>query len=159
MDKFTRFRDLAQKAEAIAQREVSGQPIQRAEYEWIRTLRWSFDDRSLLLPRGADLIKDPAELRMALVADVATDAVAGRILEEGIGTPQRIVVVVKDAPGGTRLTVGFVYSWFEFTPSRRWSDAEWQKVIYEGDANTRKQQGIESPVWYSTFSKSAGGAF
>jgi len=157
VDKFTRFRDLAQKAGAVAQKEVSGEPINRDEYEWIRTLRESFD-ASLLLPRGAEVITDHALLRMALVADVATDAVAGRVLEEGIGTPQRIVVVAKDASGGTRLTVGYVYSWFEFTPNRRWSDTEWKKIIYDSDANTRKQQGITPPDWYSTFSKTASGA-
>jgi hypothetical protein len=96
---------------------------------------------------------------MALVADVATDAVAGRVLEEGIGTPQRIVVIVNDVFGGTRLTVGFVYSWFEFAPQRRWNDSEWKSVIYDGDANTRKQQGIAPPDWYSMFSKYPRGAF
>jgi hypothetical protein len=156
-DKLTRFRDLTQKAEALAHKEISGEPINRDDYEWIRSLRWSFDG-SLLLPRGADVITDHSLLRMALVADVATDAFAGRVLEEGIGTPQRIVVVVKDASGGTRLTVGYVYSWFEFTPSRRWSDSEWKKIIYDGDVNSRKQQGIAPPDWYSTFSNNAGNA-
>ena len=46
---------------------------------------------------------------MALIADVATDAVSGRVLEVGTGVPQRMVVVCKDAYGGTRLTVGYVY--------------------------------------------------
>jgi hypothetical protein len=157
VDKFIRFRDLARQAEAIAQKEISGQPIGRDDYEWIRTLRWSFD-ASLLLPRDASLLTDRAQLRMAVVADVATDAVAGRVLEEGTGAPQRIVVIVKDVSGGTRLTVGVVYSWFEFAPNRRWSDAEWKNVIYNNDANARKQRGIESPDWYSRFSKTAAGA-
>jgi hypothetical protein len=95
---------------------------------------------------------------MALVADVATDAVEGRVLEEGIGTPQRIIVVAKDAFGGTRLTVGYVYSWFEFASDRRWSDSEWKKIIYGGDEKTRKQQGVTPPTWYSKFAKDAGGA-
>lgn len=157
MDKFTRFRDLAHQAEEIAQKEVSGQPISPKEYEWIRDLHQNFDS-TLLLPRGADEIKDRSLLQMALVADVATDAVSGRVLEEGIGTPQRIIVVVKDAFGGTRLTVGYVYSWFEFASNRRWSDSEWKKIIYDGDEKTREQQGVVPPSWYSTFSKNAGGA-
>ena len=156
-DKFTLFRKLAQQAQVIAQKEVSGDALTREDYEWIENLRWSFDS-SLLIPRGADIITDTTQLQMALVADVATDAVAGRVLEEGIGVPQRIVVLVKDASGGTRLTVGYVYSWYEFASSRRWSDAEWKKIIYSGDANTRKQQGVTPPAWYSTFSKNAGGA-
>ncbi len=155
-DKFTLFRGLAHRAEEIAQQEVSGAPLSRENYDWIRKLPNSFDS-SLLLPRGADIIKDQSLLQMALIADVATDAVSGQVLEEGIGTPQRIIVVVKDASGGTRLTVGFVYSWFEFSSTRRWSDAEWKKIIYGGDEQTRKQQGITPPSWYSNFLKTAGG--
>ena len=115
-------------------------------------------DASLLLPRGSDEIKDRSMLQMALVADVATDAVDGLVLEEGVGTPQRIVVVVKDAFGGTRLTVGYVYSYFEFASTKRWSDAEWKKIIYNGDAAARKQQGVAPPTWYSKFLRNAGGA-
>ena len=55
-DKFTKFRELANQAEEIAQKEISGEPISAKDYEWIRNLRWSFDE-SLLLPRGAQLIK------------------------------------------------------------------------------------------------------
>jgi hypothetical protein len=156
-DKFTTLRELAHHAELVAQKEVSGQPISREDYDWIKTLRWSFD-RPLLLPRGADEIKDPSLLQMALVADVATDAVSGRVLEEGVGTPQRIIVVVKDAFGGTRLTVGYVYSWFEFISERRWSDSEWKKITYGGDEKARQEQGVTPPAWYATFSKNAGGA-
>jgi hypothetical protein len=156
VDKFTTFRDLAHRAEAIAQEEVFGQPISPDDYDWIRTLRLSFD-KPLLLPRGSDEIKAPSQLQMALVADVATDGVDGLVLEEGIGTPQRIIVLVKDAFGGTRLTVGYVYSWYEFPSNKRWSDSEWKKMIYGGDEKARQQQGIRPPSWYSTFSRSAGG--
>jgi hypothetical protein len=155
-DKFTQFRDIAHKAELIAQKEVFGAAISPDDYDWIRTLRWSFN-APLLLPWGADIIKDPTLLQMALVADVATDNVAGQVLEEGVGTPQRIIVVVKDAFGGTRLTVGYGYSWYEFSSTQRWSDAEWKKIIYGGDETTRKQQGVTPPKWYSEFLKNSGG--
>jgi hypothetical protein len=157
-DKLTKFRELANQAEEIAQKEISGELISTKDYEWVRNLRWSFDE-SLLLPRDAQIIsdRDRTLLQMALVADVATDAVSGRVLEEGIGTPQRIVVVVKDAFGGTRLTVGYVYSWFEFISNRRWSDAEWKKIIYGGDERTGEQQGVARPSWYSEFLKNTNG--
>lgn len=157
VDKFTTFRQLAHRAEEIAQEEVFGQPLSPGDYEWIQNLRWSFD-RTLLLPRGADAIKDPSELQMALVTDVATDAVHGRVLEEGVGTPQRIIVLVKDAFGGTRLTVGYVYSWYEFSSSKRWSDAEWKQIIDDGDAAAGKVRGVMPPAWYRNFLRAAGGA-
>ncbi len=155
-DKFTLFRKLAQQAETIAQKEVNGEVITREDYEWISKIQYSFDG-TLLLPRDGE-IRDRSFLQMALVADVATDAVEGRVLEEGIGTPQRIVVVVKDASGGARLTVGFVYSWAEFVSGKRWSDAEWKTQIYDRDDKARKEQGITTPSWYSRFAKGGAGA-
>ena len=156
VDKFTTLRELADRAEAIAQEEVYGQSISPGDYEWIENVRLSFD-APLLLPRGSDEIKDPSQLQMALVADVATDAFNGRVLEEGIGTPQRIVVVVKDASGGTRLTVGYVYSYFEFASTKRWNDVEWKKTIYAGSAAERQQLGVTPPLWYAKFLRGAGG--
>ncbi len=156
LDKFTTFRELARKAEAIAQKEVSGTLITAEDFQWIESLEEQFG-RPLLLPRGVDQI-DPSELQMALIADVATDAVEGRVLEVATGTPQRIIVVVKDAYGGTRLTVGYVYSWFEFPSNKRWADSEWKKIIYAEDPAAKKQHGVEPPAWYSMFMKSSGGA-
>jgi Protein of unknown function (DUF3160) len=157
LDKFTTFRELARKAEAIAQKEVSGSAITGEDYEWIASLAREFD-RPLLLPRGLDEIKDRSELQMALIADVATDAVDGRVLEVATGTPQRITVVVKDAYGGTRFTVGYVYSWYEFPSAKRWADSEWKKVIYTEDPAARKETGVQPPTWYPMFLKNSGGA-
>ncbi len=157
LDKFTTLHDLARKAEAIAQKEVSGAAITGEDYEWIAGLAREFD-RPLLLPRGVDVISDPSDLQMALIADVATDAVHGRVLEVATGTPQRIIVVVKDAYGGTRFTVGYVYSWYQFPSAKRWADSEWKKVIYTEDPAARKENGVQPPSWYSTFLKNSGGA-
>jgi hypothetical protein len=157
LDKFTLFRDLAHKAGVIAQKEVGGEPITRDDYRWIENLRSSFDS-SLLLSRDATSITDPSSLQMALIADVANDALGGRVLEVGVGTPERITVIVKDAWGGTRLTVGYVYSWYEFPSKKRWSDSEWKKMIYSSDPKEREQEGIEVPGWYSKFLKIANGA-
>jgi hypothetical protein len=156
LDKFTTFRELASKAEIISQKELSGAAITGEDFQWIENLEEQFG-RPLLLPRGVDQI-DPTELQMALIADVATDAVGGRVLEVATGTPQRIIVVVKDAYGGTRLTVGYVYSWFEFPSNKRWADSEWKKIIYAEDPAAKKQSGVGPPGWYSMFMKDSAGA-
>ncbi len=152
VDKFTTLRELAHRAEIIARKEVAGEAISADDYEWIANIRYAFD-RTLLLPRDVDSIPDSSYLQMALVADVATDGINSRVLEEGIGTPQRIVVVAKDAFGGTRLTVGYVYSWLEFESGNRWSDSEWKKVIYGKDEKSKAEHGIRPPAWYSKFLK------
>jgi hypothetical protein len=143
---------LARHAGSIAQKEISGSPITTKDYAWIEKLNERFDG-SLVLPRGADEIPDQTQLQMALISDVATDAVEGRVLEVATGTPQRIVVLVKDAYGGTRLTIGYVYSWYEFPSSKRWADSEWKKIIYSGDAAAMKKDGVTPPAWYAMFSK------
>ena len=152
LDKFTTLRELARKAESIAQKEVSGGVIGTEDYAWIENLDRNFGP-ALLLPRGTEIISDRTQLQMALIADVATDAVQGRVLEVATGTPQRITVIVKDAYGGARLTVGYVYSWYEFPSSKRWADSEWKKIIYSEEPAAKKQNGIEPPGWYSMFSR------
>lgn len=152
LDKLTTLRELARKAESIAQKELSGNAISAMDYHWIENLNRNFGPE-LLLPRGAEVITDPSQLQMALIADVATDALGGRVLEVATGTPQRITVVVKDAYGGTRLTIGYVYSWYEFSSGKRWADSEWKKVIYDEGSSAKKENGVEQPSWYAVFSK------
>lgn len=154
LDKFTTLAGLARKAGTIAQKEVSGATITTEDYAWIEDLNRYFGPE-LLLPRGVDpyMVKDKSDLEMALISDVATDAVGGSVLEVATGTPQCITVLVKDAFGGTRLSIGYVYSWYEFGSGKRWADSEWKTVIYSKDPSAKKQNGVESPAWYSMFSK------
>lgn len=69
---------------------------------------------------------------MALIADVHTDYLAGRALEVGVGIPQRIYVAVKDKSGGSRICVGYVYSYYEFDQpmDQRLNDDEWKTNFY-----------------------------
>jgi len=157
LDKFTTLRAMAHDAEVIAKKEVDGGNISAEEFQWIETAANAFG-RELLLPQGAEDIADNSQLQMALVADVATDAVHGLVLEVGTGTPQRMIAVVKDAYGGTRLTVGYTYSWYEFASKKRWSDTEWKKLIYTENSGARKENGIAAPSWYSMFLKNGAGA-
>lgn len=147
-DKLQTFESLVKRAYKIAEKEVEGDEITKDDYAWIEQMSRSFD-RSLLLPREIGDIIEPDYLKMAIIADVATDAVSGRVLEAAIGAPQRIVVAVKDYYGGTRLTVGYVYSWYEFAGTKRWTDAEWKKMVYSSD----KKLDEFKPSWYSKFQK------
>jgi hypothetical protein len=75
--------------------------------------------------------------RAALVADVHTGGDSDnplKILYEGEGVPYVIFTAVSDA-NGPRLTVGFVYSQYEFTKpygGQRLTDEDWQKNFYVG---------------------------
>lgn len=147
-DKLITFESLVKKAGEIAKKEVEGSSVTRDDYRWLMFMSSSFD-RKLLLPRDIGDVIQPDYLQMALIADVATDAVSGQALEVAVGAPQRIIVTVKDADGGTRNAVGYVYSWYEFADKKRWTDKEWKDMVYSSDEKLKKV----TPSWYSRFQK------
>ena len=51
--------------------------------------------------------------RMDIIADVHTDPNTDQVLEDGVGSPYRIYVVIKDGKGG-RICRGSVFSHYEF---------------------------------------------
>jgi hypothetical protein len=140
--------NLTIKAAEIAQKEINGSEITKEDYQWMERLAEQFNMR-LLLPSDIGNIVPPEDIQIALIADVATDAAAGAALEIAIGKPQRIFVVVKDAYGGTRITTGYVYSWYQFADNKRWNDNEWKAKIYGGDKDIEKYK----PSWYSKIQK------
>ena len=73
--------------------------------------------------------------KAALVADVATgtnDLMSLVVLEEAIGQPTEIFVILPDSPW--RIAVGAVFSYYEFTvpPSERMTDETWQAMLEAG---------------------------
>jgi hypothetical protein len=146
-DKLQTFEALARRAYEMAEKEIEGNPFSKKDYLWMTKMTESFD-RQLLLPRDAGDIIDSDYLKMALIADVATDAVSARVLEVAVGAPQRIIVAVKDSFGGTRICTGYVYSWYEFPDTKRRTDKEWKAVVYGKDQNKLNEL---RPSWYSRF--------
>ncbi|MEW6068823.1 MAG: DUF3160 domain-containing protein [Nitrospirota bacterium] len=146
-DKLQTFESLVKRACEIAKKEIEGNPITKEDYRWMLSMTRSFD-RSLILSRDSYAVVDSETLKMAVIADVATDAVSGQVLEVAVGIPQRITVVVKDSYGGTRITTGYVYSWYEFADTKRWTDEEWKALVYDEDQDKLKKLGTS---WYSRF--------
>ncbi len=153
-DKLTQFEAITRRAYEISKKEAEDSAIDAKDYEWLRHMSDGFDAR-LLLPIGGSQpeILDPEQLKMALIADVATDAVEGRVLEVAVGYPQRMVVIVKDAFGGTRLTTGYVYSWYEFANTERLNDTEWKARVYSEKPEDKARLDSMRPSWYSRFLK------
>ena len=89
------------------------------------------------------------QLRMALVADVATDASAGRALFMGVGAPRRLSVYVNDRSGGFRVTEGYMFSYYSFIQSLsegRMNDDQWKAIVYD----TKRQDDMKQylPAWH-----------
>lgn len=99
--------------------------------------------------------------RAALLADVHTggDSInPTKILYEGEGVPQMIIVAVKDA-NGPRYTLGFTYSHYEFMKDyggNRMTDEDWQQNFYTGTdpfdpyTYTNKSSWPAAPAWYQS---------
>ena len=86
------------------------------------------------IPPG-DASRDLSDQKAALVADVATGLDPNgslAALEEGVGQPTTIYVVLPDSPW--RVAAGAVYSYYEFTvqPADRMTDETWQAQVEAG---------------------------
>ena len=128
----------------IAERELRGEPISDEEY-W--RLQFFGGELEVLTIAAAD--SDESEgrktletQRTALIADVATGF--GSALEEAVGNPALIYVVLPDEP--FRVAVGAVFTYYEFVVSadQRMTDEEWKEMLDDGN-------NPPQPEWTSLF--------
>jgi hypothetical protein len=130
-EKFTEFNDALVFFKDIAEKELSNAPISDDDYEKLRTYV-KFNFPRMLWALSGDTMTE-RDARVGVVADIYTDAKTQQILYEAIGNPSIMYVAVSDK-GGTRLTRGVVYSYYEFSQpiEKRLSDDDWQGYIYDG---------------------------
>ena len=83
--------------------------------------------------------------RIDLVADVHTDLNTKQVLEESVGSPFNLYVIIKDRKG-YRLCQGAAFSYYEFKHplDDRLTDEKWQEM---GKKNRRPAQ----PAWTKSF--------
>ncbi len=96
-----------------------------------------------------DICTDPDDPQnskdnMAIIADVHTDSNTNQCLEEGVGYPLEILVIVNE-DGLIRLTRGAVFSYFEFIQpiSNRLTDEAWRDMLMNNPP--------DMPEWMSSF--------
>lgn len=133
----------------IAERELNGEPISEDEY-WHMTYWGGILEQFTLAAADVEgegnrpVLEDQ---KAALVADVATgtnDLQTLVVLEEAIGQPTPIYVILPDSPW--RVAVGAVFTYYEFTvpPAGRMTDEQWQAQVETGNAPPQ-------PEWTQTF--------
>ncbi|MDR1515102.1 MAG: DUF3160 domain-containing protein [Synergistaceae bacterium] len=154
-NKLDLFAQLLTSARDIAQKEVSGAELTPEDYKEIKTLARSFRG-NILLPGTGEFFGDNVyeQLKMALVADVATNGWDKTALEAATGTPRKIYVFVNDKSGGARLARGYVYSYYEFErplSDGRMTDEEWKKIVYDKDRANELEE--LRPDWYRELEK------
>ncbi len=123
----------------ISERELAGQAISDEEYWRIQYFGGQLEALTLASSDCEDqdptMCRDLSDQKAALVADVATglDSQGNlAVLEEGVGQPTEIYVVLPDSP--YRIGVGAVFSYYEFVvpPAERMTDEQWQGQVESG---------------------------
>lgn len=127
----TRFIDLLDFLNRIAQKELKGQRITLKEYEQIQKVGSLLDNLTLsvLIDNFAtwDRIDGP-DKNMPVIADVHTADFEA--LEVGVGKAHEIYVIV-NIEGKLKLTRGAIFSYYEFwwPISDRLTDETWQEML------------------------------
>jgi hypothetical protein len=100
-----------------------------------------------VMPGGYIMDMQPDMFEMPLIADVHTDSQVGEVLEVATGIPYRLFIALNDRHGGKRITVGYTYSYYEFTQPihNRLNDNEWKKQVY-GES---RELDLKIPEWAS----------
>lgn len=139
-----RLHELYARAARLAEAELADKALGQADLAWIRSFAGQLVGVVLMHVRNAYL-EDPDQLRMALIADVFTNAELELALEVGVGIPRRLYVPLNDGQGGKRIAVGYGFSYYEFAVpmSGRLTNEEWKKRVYADEPSLEGQL----PFW------------
>jgi hypothetical protein len=127
-----RLQKLFARAVDIAAVEAQDRPVSKADLAWIPAIPAELAQAVLLHTGSGDSV-DEEELKMAIIADVYTNAELMKVLEVGVGIPYRIYVPLNDGQGGKRIAVGYVFNYYEFDHpmSDRMTDEAWKQLVYD----------------------------
>ncbi len=123
----------------VVEKELSGQPLTEDDYFRIQYFGGELEALTIAAAdcdEGGPACRDLQDQKAALIADIATGMRAGTsgllALEEAIGQPTMIFVVLPDTPH--RLSVGAVFTYYEFDvpAGSRMTDEEWQAQVEAG---------------------------
>jgi hypothetical protein len=144
-DRLSGLKQMLAELKAIAEKELTGTSLSDDEYSYIRYFGDRLEDVTTFPPDVASTVESDTDKVMAVVADVHTDSNTGQVLEEGVGYPYHLLVVV---PVDGRLTLcqGAAFSYYEFKwpMSDRLTDEKWQAMLADGTAP-------EPPAWTKSF--------
>ncbi len=139
------FERLLADLKTMAEKELQGQQLTQEEYQLIWNIGAKLASLKRFPPDIMERITSGTDEKLDLMADVHTDLNTGQVLEEGVGSPFNIYVIVDDGKG-YRLCRGGIFSYYEFKhPMRdRLTDEQWQQMEKKG---IRPAQ----PDWVKTF--------
>ncbi|MHA2262128.1 MAG: DUF3160 domain-containing protein, partial [Candidatus Thorarchaeota archaeon] len=116
---------------SISVKELTGEPLNATEWEAIFHADSKLEFVSKLSTNGS--VTSVADKYMSVIADVHTDPNTNTVLEEAVGDPLLIFVVVL-IDGEVKLTRGGTFSYYEFVQpmSDRLTDEAWRDMLDQG---------------------------
>jgi hypothetical protein len=128
----------------MARKEIAGEPLTHDELYFLQE---SFGDNLWYIRYMYELPQSDPPKSAAIVADVASNSAAGKVLQVGTGGVDYIYVITS-SPNGLQVTRGAVFSYYEFEQpvDSRLTDEEWRAKVDGGQLPPR-------PAWTSTFVK------
>jgi len=144
-EKIKEFEELLDKLKIISEKEISNAPLNKEEYKLIWNIGKKLTSLKEFPSEILEKITSDTDEKMEIVADVHTDVNTGQVLEEGVGTPFNIYVII-DSARGVRICRGAVFSYYEFKHPMedRLTDEKWQEM---GEKRERPNQ----PNWVKSF--------
>jgi hypothetical protein len=139
------FEKILGRLAAISDKELAGKELDNQDYELIWNIGNALSSLKKFPPQIMAKITSGTDERMDIIADVHTDMNTQQVLEEGIGSPFDIYVIVEDSRG-SRLCRGGVFSYYEFKHPMddRLTDEKWQEM-------GKQRQRPDQPPWTKSF--------
>jgi len=128
-DKLARMEQVLLELKKISEKELTNKDLEKADYDFIKGIGDTLESLVTFSAEETSKITSETDTKMEIVADVHTDGNTGQVLEEGVGKPMNLLVVVQD-DGDLFLTSGAIFSYYEFKHpmSDRLTDEKWQEM-------------------------------
>ncbi|MDA1317007.1 MAG: DUF3160 domain-containing protein [bacterium] len=127
--KLTRMEEVLLTLKAISEKELTNKDLEKNDYDFIKGIGGTLEDLVTFSAAETEKITSETDTKMEVVADVHIDGNTDQVLEEGVGKPMNLLVVVKES-GDLYLTSGAIFSYYEFKHPRsdRLTDEKWQQM-------------------------------
>lgn len=128
-NKLARMEQVLLELKKISEKELTNKDLEKADYDFTKGIGGTLESLVTFSAEETSKITSETDTKMEIVADVHTDGNTGQVLEEGVGKPMNLLVVVQDG-GDLFLTSGAIFSYYEFKHpmSDRLTDEKWQQM-------------------------------
>jgi hypothetical protein len=130
---------------SISEKELTNEVLSAEEYVLIHKFGQIIETIITFPPEEVEQFENETDDQMPIIADVHTDALNNLVLEEGVGYPFDIFVIVP-IEDTLKVARGAVFSYYEFSQpiSDRLTDETWQEML-------KSDNPVKLPEWTGSF--------